>query len=266
MLSYASARSTALSLFLSKSSLDNKVRRHGLSEGLRSSADSPFLKAAHTRTKMGTSAAGLKSASIFLAKNSVCHARQTLLARAFPCVIQGHAQAETAHLVLRSSYRSALVRTGHWLSPHSSLYACSFKSALQQTHLALRHPLIACALFNNWLPILVALTFVLAPLPNALVSWCAGAEDFTTDNKSVALCPASTVLCGPPRHTHSQITNQPDSFVSFSQRCTRLWIFHHRCHRRHWLYITPRLVQRRHHTSPGVLDEHDRRRTRIRNQ
>ncbi|KAF8921218.1 vacuolar protein sorting 55 [Mucidula mucida] len=37
--------------------------------------------------------------------------------------------------------------------------------------------ILSCALWHNWLPLLVALTFVLAPLPNALFSHC-GADDF----------------------------------------------------------------------------------------
>ncbi|KAH9063297.1 vacuolar protein sorting 55 protein [Lactarius vividus] len=40
--------------------------------------------------------------------------------------------------------------------------------------------ILSCALWSNWLPLLVALTFVLAPLPNALFSHC-GADDFSTD-------------------------------------------------------------------------------------
>ncbi|KAF9464725.1 vacuolar protein sorting 55 [Collybia nuda] len=36
--------------------------------------------------------------------------------------------------------------------------------------------ILSCALWQNWLPLLVALTFVLAPLPNALFSHC-GSDD-----------------------------------------------------------------------------------------
>ncbi|KZP19463.1 vacuolar protein sorting 55 [Athelia psychrophila] len=36
--------------------------------------------------------------------------------------------------------------------------------------------ILSCALWANWLPLLVALTFVLAPLPNALFSQCGGDE------------------------------------------------------------------------------------------
>ncbi|KAH9951943.1 vacuolar protein sorting 55 protein [Amylocystis lapponica] len=40
--------------------------------------------------------------------------------------------------------------------------------------------ILSCALWSNWLPLLVALTFVLAPLPNALFSRCGG-DEFATD-------------------------------------------------------------------------------------
>ncbi|EDR14304.1 uncharacterized protein LACBIDRAFT_181878 [Laccaria bicolor S238N-H82] len=40
--------------------------------------------------------------------------------------------------------------------------------------------ILSCALWQNWLPLLVALTFVLAPLPNALFSHC-GADEFAAD-------------------------------------------------------------------------------------
>ncbi|KIY72191.1 vacuolar protein sorting 55 [Cylindrobasidium torrendii FP15055 ss-10] len=38
--------------------------------------------------------------------------------------------------------------------------------------------ILSCALWQNWLPLLVALTFVLAPLPNAIFSHC-GHDDFS---------------------------------------------------------------------------------------
>jgi len=40
--------------------------------------------------------------------------------------------------------------------------------------------ILSCALWANWLPLLVALTFVLAPLPNALFAHCGG-DDFSSD-------------------------------------------------------------------------------------
>ncbi|KAI0341610.1 vacuolar protein sorting 55 protein [Trametopsis cervina] len=40
--------------------------------------------------------------------------------------------------------------------------------------------ILSCALWSNWLPILVALIFVLAPVPNWLFSHCGG-DDFTAD-------------------------------------------------------------------------------------
>jgi len=41
--------------------------------------------------------------------------------------------------------------------------------------------ILSCALWANWLPLLVALTFVLAPLPNAIFSHC-GADDFSDES------------------------------------------------------------------------------------
>ncbi|CAA7271681.1 unnamed protein product [Cyclocybe aegerita] len=48
--------------------------------------------------------------------------------------------------------------------------------------------ILSCALWQNWLPLLVALTFVLAPLPNALFSHC-GSDDLATsyDNAGPAV-------------------------------------------------------------------------------
>ncbi|PCH38068.1 vacuolar protein sorting 55 [Wolfiporia cocos MD-104 SS10] len=40
--------------------------------------------------------------------------------------------------------------------------------------------ILSCALWSNWLPLLVALTFVLAPLPNALSASCGG-DEFSAD-------------------------------------------------------------------------------------
>jgi len=43
--------------------------------------------------------------------------------------------------------------------------------------------ILSCALYANWLPLLVAATFVIAPLPNALCAKCGG-DDFLSDNSS----------------------------------------------------------------------------------
>lgn len=45
--------------------------------------------------------------------------------------------------------------------------------------------ILSCALWSNWLPLIVALTFVVAPLPNALFSHC-GADDFSADYDSAS--------------------------------------------------------------------------------
>ncbi|KAG9091862.1 Vacuolar protein sorting-associated protein 55 [Ceratobasidium sp. 392] len=38
--------------------------------------------------------------------------------------------------------------------------------------------ILSCALWHNWLPLIVALLFVVAPLPNAIFAHC-GSDDFT---------------------------------------------------------------------------------------
>ncbi|KDR81632.1 hypothetical protein GALMADRAFT_221500 [Galerina marginata CBS 339.88] len=45
--------------------------------------------------------------------------------------------------------------------------------------------ILSCALWQNWLPLLVALTFVLAPLPNALFSHC-GSDDLSSSYEGSA--------------------------------------------------------------------------------
>jgi Vacuolar protein sorting 55 len=42
--------------------------------------------------------------------------------------------------------------------------------------------ILSCALFSNWLPLLVVATYVLAPLPNAICSRYAAGEDFMSDS------------------------------------------------------------------------------------
>ncbi|GAA5936465.1 hypothetical protein JCM21900_005040 [Sporobolomyces salmonicolor] len=44
--------------------------------------------------------------------------------------------------------------------------------------------ILSCALWSNWLPLLTALVFALAPLPNFICSRCAGADDFSAEYSS----------------------------------------------------------------------------------
>ncbi|CAO1624063.1 unnamed protein product [Jaminaea pallidilutea] len=44
--------------------------------------------------------------------------------------------------------------------------------------------ILSCALWANWLPLVVALLYVLAPLPNSICAKCAGADDFSADYNS----------------------------------------------------------------------------------
>ena len=42
--------------------------------------------------------------------------------------------------------------------------------------------ILSCALFSNWLPLLVVATYILAPLPNAICARYAAGEDFMSDS------------------------------------------------------------------------------------
>ncbi|KAL1413811.1 Vacuolar protein sorting-associated protein 55 [Vanrija albida] len=44
--------------------------------------------------------------------------------------------------------------------------------------------ILSCALWANWLPLLVAITFVLAPLPNSICFRCARADDISPEYNS----------------------------------------------------------------------------------
>lgn len=44
--------------------------------------------------------------------------------------------------------------------------------------------ILSCALYSNWLPLLVVVMFVLAPAPNAICSRCSPSDDFMSDSSS----------------------------------------------------------------------------------
>ncbi|KAI8875920.1 vacuolar protein sorting 55 [Backusella circina FSU 941] len=44
--------------------------------------------------------------------------------------------------------------------------------------------ILSCTLYYNWWPLFVAATFILALLPNAICSKCAGGNDFLSDHHS----------------------------------------------------------------------------------
>ncbi|GAA6043146.1 hypothetical protein JCM8097_004341 [Rhodosporidiobolus ruineniae] len=44
--------------------------------------------------------------------------------------------------------------------------------------------ILSCALYSNWLPLLTAVIFALAPLPNFLCSRCTGADTFSDEYSS----------------------------------------------------------------------------------
>ncbi|KAI6028414.1 vacuolar protein sorting 55 protein [Pisolithus orientalis] len=72
--------------------------------------------------------------------------------------------------------------------------------------------ILSCALWANWLPLLVALTFVLAPLPNALFAHCGG-DEFSAHESTAAVdlgrfITATIVVTGfalPVVLTHSEV-------------------------------------------------------------
>ncbi|GAA96940.1 hypothetical protein E5Q_03614 [Mixia osmundae IAM 14324] len=82
--------------------------------------------------------------------------------------------------------------------------------------------ILSCALFGNWLPLLVAATFVFAPLPNALCARCGGADDFSTDYSSGPVdfghfVTAATVITGlalPLVLMHSEIIHPAACYMS----------------------------------------------------
>ncbi|KAH7103911.1 vacuolar protein sorting 55 [Auriculariales sp. MPI-PUGE-AT-0066] len=82
--------------------------------------------------------------------------------------------------------------------------------------------ILSCALWSNWLPLVVAFLFVLAPLPNALFSRC-GHDDLSSDYEgSPALdlgrfITSIVVVTGfalPVVLAHSEIINKTASVMS----------------------------------------------------
>lgn len=55
---------------------------------------------------------------------------------------------------------------------------------------------LSCALFSNWLPLLVLGTYAIAPLPNAICSRCAQPDDFLIDNSGNALVDFGRFMTG----------------------------------------------------------------------
>jgi hypothetical protein len=42
--------------------------------------------------------------------------------------------------------------------------------------------ILSCALYRNWLPLLVVLTYILAPFPNLICARCTHADDIFSDH------------------------------------------------------------------------------------
>ncbi|KAF5315602.1 hypothetical protein D9611_004711 [Ephemerocybe angulata] len=85
--------------------------------------------------------------------------------------------------------------------------------------------ILSCALWQNWLPLLVALTFVLAPLPNAVFAHC-GSDEFGSsyDSSSPAVdfgrfLTAIIVVTGfalPIILAHSDVINSKAAIMSIA--------------------------------------------------
>jgi len=83
--------------------------------------------------------------------------------------------------------------------------------------------ILSCTLFSNWLPLIVALTFVIAPLPNAIFAHC-GSDDFSAadDGSSAAVdfgrfltsCIVVTGFALPLVLGHSGIIRNAAAFMS----------------------------------------------------
>jgi len=85
--------------------------------------------------------------------------------------------------------------------------------------------ILSCALWQNWLPLIVALTFVLAPLPNAIFAHCGG-DDFSTSSygsegsgpvdlgRFITSCVVVTGFALPIVLAHAEVIRVPASIMS----------------------------------------------------
>jgi len=84
--------------------------------------------------------------------------------------------------------------------------------------------ILSCALFHNWLPLVVALSFILAPLPNALAGSCARASEFSPEydttspildfGRFMTSCIAVTGFALPIALAHAQVIHPAASVMS----------------------------------------------------
>ncbi|OLL22250.1 Vacuolar protein sorting-associated protein 55 [Neolecta irregularis DAH-3] len=56
--------------------------------------------------------------------------------------------------------------------------------------------ILSCALFANWMPLLVATSFILAPLPNAICGRYSNGEDFMTGDSGSGVADLGQFLTG----------------------------------------------------------------------
>ncbi|KAG0146825.1 hypothetical protein CROQUDRAFT_43731, partial [Cronartium quercuum f. sp. fusiforme G11] len=84
--------------------------------------------------------------------------------------------------------------------------------------------ILSCALWGQWLPLLVAAIFFSAPLPKLLASSCGGTDEFSADYSSTPAeaaefftgCLLMTGVALPLVLAHSEIITQAACFMSMS--------------------------------------------------
>ncbi|QSZ29442.1 hypothetical protein DSL72_003956 [Monilinia vaccinii-corymbosi] len=84
--------------------------------------------------------------------------------------------------------------------------------------------ILSCALFNQYLPLLVVLTFMLAPIPNFLASHCASPDDFSDSSSSSIIdlgrfCTGFLCMMGvalPAVLAHSHVITVPAMVMSIT--------------------------------------------------
>ncbi|KAL1923166.1 uncharacterized protein VTP21DRAFT_9542 [Calcarisporiella thermophila] len=56
--------------------------------------------------------------------------------------------------------------------------------------------ILSCALYNNWWPLFVIGTYVVAPIPNAVCARCGGSNDIMSDESNTGLLDLGRFLTG----------------------------------------------------------------------
>ncbi|KAI7904009.1 vacuolar protein sorting 55 [Cokeromyces recurvatus] len=85
--------------------------------------------------------------------------------------------------------------------------------------------ILSCALYYNWWPLLVVATYILAPLPNALCTRCAGEDDVMSGYYNSGIIDAGhfitgifivTGFCLPLVLAHAEVITVPAMIMSIA--------------------------------------------------